>query len=356
MSGFLRGYLRDLPIEECCKFANACGAFAVSRHGCAPAIPSWSELEYFLEHGSSERALRKDPKLEQIHWATNRTTKWPRLLAFAFDHRAQFEAMADAAGVTREHIPYFKQLCLRAARQVAGQRPDFGILLDGRLGQEALDEASGLGCWIGRPIETPGAIPLAFEGGADVGCTIREWPVVHTVKCLVFYHPDDPAALRREQEAQVVRLFAACRATFHELLLEVIPSESAAPVDERTLARAITRCYELDVYPDWWKLPSPGSQAAWESIAATIERHDPHCRGVLLLGLDAPEVELQAAFALAARQPVCKGFAVGRTIFGEAAKAWFRNEVDDQAAITLMAEGYARLIRAWETQAGGGRA
>ena len=48
MSGFLRGWLRDLPLEECCRLANACGAFAVSRHGCAPAIPSWIELEGFL--------------------------------------------------------------------------------------------------------------------------------------------------------------------------------------------------------------------------------------------------------------------------------------------------------------------
>ncbi len=73
MSGFLRGYLRDEPIEDCCKYANACGAFAVSRHGCAPAVPSWTELADFLEHGSPERALRKDARIEQLHWSTTRT-------------------------------------------------------------------------------------------------------------------------------------------------------------------------------------------------------------------------------------------------------------------------------------------
>ena len=72
MSGFLRGWLRDLPLEECCRLANACGAFAVSRHGCAPAIPSWTELEGFLRTGSDYRRLREDAKLEQVHWATNR--------------------------------------------------------------------------------------------------------------------------------------------------------------------------------------------------------------------------------------------------------------------------------------------
>ena len=116
----------------------------------------------------------------------------------------------------------------------------------------------------------------------------------------------------------------ACRRTGHDLLLEVIPSKSDAPVDERTLARAMARFYALGVYPDWWKLPHPGSDAAWAAIADAIAAHDPHCRGVLLLGLDAPEAELMAAFAMARRHPVCKGFAVGRTIFGAAGRGLVR--------------------------------
>ncbi|MGH6898251.1 MAG: bifunctional 5-dehydro-2-deoxygluconokinase/5-dehydro-2-deoxyphosphogluconate aldolase [Geminicoccaceae bacterium] len=354
MSGFLRGYLRDEPIETCCKYANACGAFAVSRHGCAPAIPSWTELSWFLEHGASTRELRKDARLEQIHWSTTRTCAWPQVLAMAFDHRAQLEAMADAAGITAEHIPYFKKLCLKAARRAAAGRPDFGILLDGRLGPEALDDATGDGMWIGRPIELPGAIPLRFEGGADVGCTLREWPTAHCVKCLVFYHPHDPEALREAQEAQVLRLFDAARQTSHELLLEIIPSRSEAPVDDTTLARAQGRFYALGIFPDWWKLPDPGSQRAWDAIAATMERHDPYCRGVLLLGLDAPQAELEASFALAARQSVCKGFAIGRTIFGEPARAWMRGEIDDETATARMARAYASLIEAWERARSGG--
>src|SRR5918996_421670 len=321
MSGFLRGYLRDEPIATCCAYANACGAFAVSRHGCAPAIPSWTELSWFLEHGATTRELRTDARIEQ---------------------------MAEAAGITAEHIPYFKKLCLSAARRAGGGRPDFGILLDGRLGRDALDDATGDSIWIGRPIELPGAIPLRFEGGADVGCTLREWPIAHCVKCLVLYHPDDPEGLRAEQEAQLLRLFDACRRTFHELLLEIIPNHSMAPVDDKTLARALDRLYGLGAFPDWWKLPDPGSEDAWDAIAATIERHDPHCRGVLLLGQDAPQAELEASFERAVRQPVCKGFAIGRTIFGQAAQAWMRGEIDDEDASSRMAATYASLIEAWE--------
>ena len=351
MSGFLRGYLRDLPLAECCRLANACGAFAVSRHGCAPAIPSWAELEGFLKTGSEHRRLREDARLEQIHWATNRSRQWPQILAFAFDHRAQFEEMCARVGTSPEHVPYFKRLALSAAMMTADGREDGGILLDGRFGQEALDQATGKGLWIGRPVELPGARPIRFEGGPDLGCSLREWPAEHCVKCLVFYHPDDPADLRAEQERQVLILADASRRTGHDLLLEVIPSKSEAPVDERTLARAMRRFYALGVHPDWWKLPDPGSDAAWGDIAGVIEAHDPHCRGVLLLGLDAPEAELVAAFATARRHPVCKGFAVGRTIFGKPAEEWLAGRINDQQAIQAMASAYRRLIDAWEAAA-----
>lgn len=348
MSGFLLGYLRDEPIETCCKYANASGAFAVSRHGCAPAVPSRTELDYFFDHGSEHFALRQDPMLEQVHWATNRPAVWPQVLAMAFDHRAQFEAMADEAGAEHGRITAFKALCLQAARQAAADRPDLGILLDGKFGQDILDAATGSGCWIGRPIEVPGSIPVRFEGGADVGCALREWPVSHVVKCLIFYHPDDPAGLCAEQEAQALRLFDAARRTGHELLLEIIPGKSTAPVDDTTLARAIDRFYGLGIFPDWWKLPDPGSPAGWTAIAAAIERGDPHCRGVLLLGLDAPVDQLEASFARAAAAPICKGFAVGRTIFGTPARNWLKGEIDDASAIETMAATFGRLLSTWD--------
>ena len=348
MSGFLRGWLRDLPLEETCRLANACGAFAVSRHGCAPAYPSWTELQTFLERGSPTKALRRDRDLEQLHWSTTRTRAWPQVLAFAFDHRSQLEALADQAGASHAHIPYFKKLALAAARRAAGDRPDFGVLIDGRYGEDALAEAEGFGAWIGRAIELPGSRPLRFDGTLDPGIALREWPRGQCVKCLVFYHPDDPASLREEQEQQVLILVEACRGTGHELLLEVIANKAEVPVDATTIPRAMERFYALGVYPDWWKLPSPATKAEWQSIAEVIERCDPHCRGVLLLGLDAPAEELEAAFALAARQPVCKGFAVGRTIFGAPALGWLKGELDDEAAVAAMAASYGRLIAVWD--------
>jgi 5-dehydro-2-deoxygluconokinase len=40
MAGLLRGWLSGLEWQESAGIANACGALVVSRHGCAPAMPS----------------------------------------------------------------------------------------------------------------------------------------------------------------------------------------------------------------------------------------------------------------------------------------------------------------------------
>jgi 5-dehydro-2-deoxygluconokinase len=90
------------------------------------------------------------------------------------------------------------------------------------------------------------------------------------------------------------------------------------------------------------------ARAAWASAIAAIEEHDAHTRGIVVLGLDAPEAELAASFATAAGFPLVKGFAVGRTIFGAVARAWMKGETTDAAAVAEMARRYARLCAVWD--------
>jgi len=345
MSGLLKGWLDDEGWPVTLKYANACGAFAVSRHGCAPAYPSWQELQFFFQRGIREKALRKDAELEQVHWATNRSGDWPSLRVFAFDHRKQFEEME---GATPEKIGRFKELCLEAVLQVAAGRPGYGLLCDGRLGREALYRAEGQGLWIGRPVEWPGSRPLELEPDVGPDCGgLGEWPLDQVVKCLCFCHPDDDAELWAQQEAVVRRLFAAARRHRLEFLLEVIPSK-AGPVDDGTTAAVIQRFYDRGVYPDWWKLEPFRTEAAWRAACEAITRNDPNTRGIVVLGLDAPAAELYESFALASRHKLVKGFAVGRTIFAETARRWLQDELDDTAAISAMAGNYQALCRVWD--------
>ncbi|MCJ1899865.1 MULTISPECIES: 5-dehydro-2-deoxygluconokinase [Paracoccus] len=347
-SGLMKGWLDGEDWPRTLEYANACGAFAVSRHGCTPAYPSLAELEFFLRRGVLRPDLRNDADLEQIHWSTNRQGRmggdWSTMRVFAFDHRVQLEEMP---GYTLEKGAAFKELCLQAALKVADGRPGHGILCDDRIGRRALHRASGTGLWVGRPCEWPGSRPLQLEPelGPDCG-GLSEWAREQVVKVLCFCHPEDDAETRAAQEATVKRLFTAARRNGLEFLLEIIPSK-VGPVDDDTTATLIRQFYAIGVSPDWWKLEPMQSRAAWANAIAAIEEHDRHTRGIVVLGLDAPEAELAASFQVAAGFPLVKGFAVGRTIFGEVARQWLAGALSDAEAVEEMAARFARLCVVW---------
>ena len=170
--------------------------------------------------------------------------------------------------------------------------------------------------------------------------------MTHTIKCLAFYHPDDPQALKDEQAQTLRTLYEAARKVGRELLVEIIAGKNG-PMDDMTIARAMTELYALGIKPDWWKLEPQASAKAWENITAVVEKNDPWCRGVVLLGLDAPEAELAKGFAAVAGQPIVKGFAVGRTIFSNAAQKWLRGEMDDEQAVADMTARFQALVDIW---------
>ncbi len=48
LSGFLKGHLSGWELRRSARLANAVGAIVVTRHGCAPAMPTLAEVEAFL--------------------------------------------------------------------------------------------------------------------------------------------------------------------------------------------------------------------------------------------------------------------------------------------------------------------
>lgn len=348
MSGLLRGYLNDESWEQACQYANACGALVVSRHGCAPAMPTRRELDDYIARANSIPRPDKDERLNHLHRATTRQTDWKELCVFAFDHRKQLMDIARDVGADEQRIPQLKLLLLEAARQAAqeaGLQHKSGILADTTYGQDALNAITGEGWWIGRPIELPGSRPLRLEHG-DIGSQLVSWPQEHVVKCLVFYHPADARELREEQETLVNEVYRACTLSGHELLLEIILPHDNPDRDEHYYARIVERFYHLGIKPDWWKLPSLKPDA-WQSISHLIDVYDPLCRGIVILGLDAPEAELKQGFADAADIPWVKGFAVGRTIFAAPSQAWLAGTFNDRQLIDEVKKNYLNLIGFW---------
>ncbi|AOF53532.1 5-dehydro-2-deoxygluconokinase [Rodentibacter caecimuris] len=351
MSGLIRGYINNEGWEQSCRYANACGALVVSRHGCAPAMPTKVELDNYLAREKFVPRPDLDEALNHLHRVTTRKTQWDDLCIFAFDHRKQLVDMAKKVGADITLIPKLKQLLLKAAEKAANEENiihgNAGILADTTFGQAALNEITGRKWWIGRPIELPSSRPLRLEHG-DLGSQLISWPQEHVVKCLVFYHPKDEPGMKSEQDESLKQIYQTCCRTGHEFLLEVILPHDMAQ-DEKYYAEIIAHFYQLGIKPDWWKLPGLSS-SEWDKISGLIQKNDAYCRGILILGLDAPEEQFEAIFNAAANKPLVKGFAVGRTIFGQPSIEWLAGKLNDEELILQVSERYQRLIKLWKSR------
>ncbi|WP_058048347.1 bifunctional 5-dehydro-2-deoxygluconokinase/5-dehydro-2-deoxyphosphogluconate aldolase [Janthinobacterium sp. Ant5-2-1] len=349
LSGFLKGWLRGEDYEACCRYANGCGALVVSRHGCAPAMPSPVELDYFLANAVKLTQPDQDATLARLHRTTVARKEWNELCVFAFDHRTQFFELAQQGVSDEARISQLKQLFVQAVGETEASRGlqgGTGVLIDDRYGADALNDATGRGWWIGRPVEMPGSNPLQFDWGRSLASRLTQWPKEHVIKCLVQLHPDDMPENRLEQEAQIKGLYDAAQITGHELLLEIIPAKSL-PQHDDTVLRAVKRLYNLGIYPEWWKLESMSAQQ-WQAIDALVHERDPYCRGVVLLGLNAPIAALADSFEQASASTTCRGFMVGRTIFQEPSRRWLAGELDDAGLIAAVRANFEQLIGLWQ--------
>ena len=348
-AGLMTGLLRGQDFTAAARLANACGAIVVSRHACAPAMPTPAELAHWFS-GSRNPKVDADTQLAHLHRTTAPRPAWDELNVMAFDHRSQFFEMARQAGASEARIPVLKALLLQAAEQVERSRSlggRLGVLIDGEYGEATLHAATGRGWWVGRPVELPSSRPLRFEGGASLASALNRWPREQVIKCLVFYHPDDAVELRLEQEARLRELWDATRDSGHELLFEVIPPAGMTPLGSADAAvlRAVKRLYNLGFKPEWWKL-APMAPESWSALAALVAERDPQCRGAVILGLNQPLQALAEGFAQA-RHPLVKGFMVGRTLWAEPSQRWLRGELDDADFISAVARNFETLVDAW---------
>ena len=330
MAGLLKGWLTGRSWSESLEFANACGAFAVSRHGCTPSYPSWKELSHFLEKGAASPALRRDAELEHIHWSTNRGRDWPALCILDLEDPEFDRLLPDGDSITSR----FRQLCADAVRAASGGSFCVGIICDDGPGRRALTAAAGGGLWIGRPANGPGR-PLhsmAETLGHDFG-GLAEWPVEHTVVAAL---PLDGAERQMED---LLRLHAAARRNRLELMIRLTGAGDRGSV----VPDLMGHIHESGVRPDWWMVEPQRTGDGWKAVCSSVEMHDRHSRGVILdatrLGGDAAAEE----FGRATGNGAFSGIACGHRICGDAARLWLSGSIDDAAMVRSLAAGLTGL-------------
>jgi 5-dehydro-2-deoxygluconokinase len=349
---YVAAWVRGEDAPRCLGAANVAGALVAARPGCAPAMPTRAEIERSMTTAPVSSAAEAAIPDDEFHWRQTRPAAPERLLVLAQDHRSYFEAMFDAGGVDRAHIAHLKGLIFAGGRAAFAKtglpEHETGFIVDAEYGAPLLDDERGR--WRARPIEVHSDEPLAFAGGVDVALELLRWPGRQVVKCKVVYHPDAPLEMRARQEALLRQLQHACRGLDRTLLLEVVPMLDGVE-DFGASVRALQALYAASIAPDWWKLPPPADEVTWAGLERVVLSRDPACSGILLLGNGLSTDELKRRMAWARASRVCRGFAFGRTVFADAARAWVRGEVDDADVVQRVRDRLVDLIDLWSTGA-----
>ena len=79
-----------------------------------------------------------------------------------------------------------------------------------------------------------------------------------------------------------------------------------------------------------------------------VNSNDPYTNGVVVLGKDTDQEHMIDVFNATQKEKLIKGFAIGRTIFSEAAKKWLNDEISNDYAKDIMSDKLRKLIKIWE--------
>ena len=52
----------------------------------------------------------------------------------------------------------------------------------------------------------------------------------------------------------------------------------------------------------------------------------------------------------AGSEPLCRGFAIGRSIYGEPARRWLAGEINDDELVSTVADRYAHMNALWQSR------
>ena len=326
MSGLLMGYLNKLPWNKCLDFANANGALVVSRHGCAPAMPYLDELQVFMQ------SPKDIEKIDHIHRSLEKYPKMDSLYLLAFDHQQFFD------GLETKKICQFKSLIYQAAKNCS--QKNIGIIIDDKYGREIVQDAIKENVILCKKLEKQESDELHFLDNKSAGMILRSWPKETIVKVLCYVKED--SYFQENQIAKLIELSEASIASGHKTIVEPVCKDN----DAEQIYQFMFLCYTNNIFPTWWKLSPSDDIETFGKIDQLIEKFDPYCQGIVILGgnnqLDILGKQIRQIKKVTKR---VIGFAVGRAIWGEISKKWFSGKIDDSQAISRVKENFNYLIK-----------
>ena len=296
-----------------------------------------------------------------------------KLYILAFDHRGSFQKKwfgveADPTPEETERIADGKHLIYEglAAALDQGAEPSLtGALVDEQFGGDIPRQARERGIKLAMPVEKSGQNEFDFEYGDRFGEHIERFDPDFS-KVLVRYNPDDDPELNQRQTERLRRLSDWLHERDRRFLFELLvpaTDEQLASLDGDTdrydaelrpqlMRGAIEALQDARVEPDVWKIEGVDERSDCEMLAEQTR-----CGGrdgvvCVLLGRGANDDKVDHWLTQAAPVDGFVGFAIGRSIWGDALKGFLAGDLEREAAARQIADNYLRFVKVYSQAEG----
>jgi len=291
------------------------------------------------------------------------------LYILPFDHRHSYED-----GLFHWHEPLTSEQVaeVAASKQViyAGFKAAIaagmdkgraGILVDENFGADILHDAVNNGFITCMSTEKSGQDEFDFEYGEDFERHFEEFNPTFA-KVLVRYNPDGDAGMNERQAKRLHKLSEYLSKTNRLFMFELlVPAEKAqletvggdkdaydSTLRPGLMVSAIYALQQAGVEPDVWKIEGLDSREDAEKIVATARRGGRDKVGCIILGRGSDEDKVIEWLKTAASVPGFIGYAVGRTTWWDAVKAWHEKKISEDEAAEQIAGRFKKWAEVFE--------
>jgi myo-inositol catabolism protein IolC len=292
-----------------------------------------------------------------------------KLFVLAFDHRGSFQrkffsvegqptAEQTARIADAKRVIYEGMLL---ALEDGIDRSDAGVLVDEQFGAEVARDSKREGLMLAMPVERSGQNEFDFEYGEDFGAHVEAFDPDFS-KVLVRYNPEGDAGMNDRQTARLRRLgdwlHERDRRFLFELLVPAEPHQLESvggdsgryDVELRPalMRRAILELQQAGVEPDVWKIEGIDRRDDCEAIARTARDGGRDRVVCVVLGRGANDDAVDRWLRAGSGVPGYVGFAIGRSIWWDALKAYVDGEAPRTEAAERIGGNYRRFVQVYE--------
>jgi myo-inositol catabolism protein IolC len=294
------------------------------------------------------------------------------LYILAFDHRGSFQKKmfgieGSPTAEETETIADAKRLIFEGMLEAVSHGAEAGstgVLVDEQFGSTIPAAAREHGLILAMPVEKSGQNEFDFEYGDEFGAHIERFDPDFS-KVLVRYNPDDDPVVNERQLGRLKRLADWLHANDRRFLFELLvpaTDDQLASVDGDTdrydaelrpelMRAAIEAIQRAGIEVDVWKIEGVDEREDAAMLAEQCRtgegRENVKC---VLLGRGASTEKVDHWLQQASPVDGFIGFAIGRSIWWDALKAFLAGDLSRLQAASQIAENYLRFVGVYEGQ------